>query len=108
MSPDIRSKSKSQVSELLELLISYLKQETIGPISRLGRYILFGMAGSILVSFGIVLLVVGLLRLLQDETGSTFTGDLSWLPYVISALAGIATAGIAVMGVVKKRDTRTL
>lgn len=108
MSLNSKANSKSQVSEFIELLGGYIKQETIGPIFRLGRYVLFGVAGSILVLFGVVLLVVGFLRLLQTETGTTFTGHLSWLPYVISAVAGLLVFVIAVMGIIKKRDTRSL
>lgn len=108
MSPNSKVKAKSQASEFIELLIGYVKQETIGPIGRLGRYIAFGLAGSILVSIGVVLVIVGFLRLLQTETGSALTGHLSWLPYVFAALLGLIVVAVAVFGVVKKRDTRSL
>ena len=35
------------------------------------------------LGFGVVCVTVGGLRLLQEETGSTFTGNWSWAPYVI-------------------------
>ncbi|NNN18597.1 MAG: hypothetical protein HKL84_01955 [Acidimicrobiaceae bacterium] len=108
MSLNSKAKAKSQASEFIELLIAYVKQETLGPISRLGRYIFFGLAGSILASIGIVLLAVGFLRLLQSETGSTFTGNLSWLPYIFSGLFGLVVLVIAVLGIMKKRDTRSV
>lgn len=108
MSTNSKTNVKSQAAELIEVVIGYVKQETIGPISRLGRYVLFGLAGSILVSIGVILLLVGFLRLLQDETGSALTGHLSWLPYVFSALLGFAIVGMAVMAVAKKRDTRSV
>ncbi len=103
-----KAKAKSQASEFIELLIGYVKQETVGPIKRLGRYVLFGVAGSILISIGVVLLVVGLLRLLQSETGSAFTGNLSWLPYVFALLFGLIVVAASVLGVLKKRDTRSV
>jgi hypothetical protein len=31
----------------------------------------------------VLLLAVAGLRALQDETGTTFTGNLSWIPYMI-------------------------
>ncbi len=108
MSLNSKAKAKSHASEFIELLIGYVKQETVGPIKRLGRYVLFGVAGSILVSIGVVLLVVGLLRLLQSETGTTFTGNLSWLPYVFALLFGLIIVAASVLGVVKKRDTRSV
>jgi hypothetical protein len=108
VSSNSKAKSKSQVSEFVELVIGYLKQETLGPISRLGRYVIFGFAGSLMLSAGVVLLVIGVLRLLQSETGSTFSGHLSWLPYVIAAVLGVLVVGLGAVGIVKKRDTRSL
>lgn len=108
MSLNSKAKAKGQASEFIELLIGYVKQETIGPIKRLGRYVLFGLAGSILVSIGAVLLVIGFLRVLQSETGSALTGNLSWLPYVFAALFGLIIVAAGVFGVIKKRDTRSV
>jgi hypothetical protein len=71
------------VMELRDMVIAYVKQETLVPMRQLGRYIGFGIVGSLLLGFGVVLLGVGGLRALQTETGSTFTGDWSWAPYVI-------------------------
>ncbi len=108
MSSNSKARAKSQASEFIELVIGYLKQETIGPIGRLGRYVAFGLAGSILVSIGTVLVVVGFLRLLQSETGTALTGHLSWLPYVFAALLSMIIVAAAIFGVVKKRDTRSV
>jgi hypothetical protein len=71
------------VLELRDLVVAYVKQETIVPIKSLGRYILFGLAGALFLGLGVVLLAVGVLRLLQTETGTTFQGDWSWVPYGI-------------------------
>ena len=71
------------VLELKELVVDYVKQETIVPLRQLGRYLGFGIAGAFLLGLGVVLLGVGALRALQTETGSTFTGDWSWAPYGI-------------------------
>jgi hypothetical protein len=75
------------VLELRDMVITYVKQETVVPLRQLGRYIAFGIAGSLLLGLGAVLLGVGGLRALQTETGETFTGDWSWAPYVIVFLA---------------------
>ena len=48
------------VGELWELIKAYLRQETIDPIKGLGRYVLFGVAGALLVGTGAILLAVGL------------------------------------------------
>jgi len=75
------------VLELRDLVAAYVRQETVVPLKSLGRYILMGLAGALLLGFGVVLLGVGALRVLQAETGSTFRGDWSWAPYGIVVVA---------------------
>jgi hypothetical protein len=83
------------VVELKEMVVDYVMQETVVPLRNLGRYISFGIVGSFLLGLGVALLGVGLLRALQTETGSTFTGDWSWAPYgivvVVMLLGGALT-----------------
>jgi hypothetical protein len=79
----------------LHLVLDYAKQETLGPAKGLARFVAFGVFGSIALSVGVVVLLVALLRALQDETGATFSGKLSWLPYVITAGAAVLVAGLA-------------
>ena len=83
--------------ELYGLLVDYAKQETTEPLKGLGRYLGFGVGGALLVALGSTLLVIGVLRVLQTETGSTFTGNWSWAPYLITLLvaAGVIAAAIA-------------
>ena len=50
---------------------------------------------------GAVLLLLALLRALQTETGSSFTGHLSWLPYLIVAAVAIAVMGLAAWRITK-------
>ena len=54
-----------------------------------------GIAGSFFLAGGILLILIGILRLLQTETGTALTGDLSWVPYVAVMVLGIAVIGIA-------------
>jgi hypothetical protein len=82
------------VVELRELILAYFRQEAIDPIKSLGRYVLFGLAGALLLGLGVVLLGVGSLRVLQVETGSTFTGNWSWAPYGIVFVALLAAAAL--------------
>ncbi len=75
--------TKQVVAELWELLVAYLRQETVVPIQRLGRYVAFGALGSFLLGLGVVFLTLAALRALQTETGTTFTGNWTWAPYGI-------------------------
>lgn len=74
------------VTELWELVVAYFKQETMVPLQQLGRAIAFGLLGSLLLGIGVIFVTVGGLRLLQEETGTTFTGNWSWAPYAIMTL----------------------
>ncbi|HSN02711.1 MAG TPA: hypothetical protein VLS91_04435, partial [Acidimicrobiales bacterium] len=67
--------------EIRELLVRYVKEETVQPLKDLGRYALYGAIGSVFVGFGAMLLLVGALRLLQGEF-PVLDGSLSWLPYL--------------------------
>jgi uncharacterized BrkB/YihY/UPF0761 family membrane protein len=82
------------VRELRELVVAYAKQETIEPIKGLRRYVGFGLAAGLLLGLGAVFFELGLLRVLEDETGDTFTGNWSWVPYVIVIVISIAVAGL--------------
>ena len=77
---------------------AHARQETVDPVKALGRYLGFGLAGSALIGLAGIFLTLGLLRLLQTETGSTFTGHLSWVPYIIMFVASLVLAGAAMAG----------
>jgi hypothetical protein len=83
------------VVELRDLVITYVKQQTLVPLQQLGRYIGFGLAGSLLLGFGVLFLALSGLRALQTETGDTFTGDWSWVPYVIVMVALLLGGALA-------------
>jgi hypothetical protein len=82
------------VTELRDLVVSYVKQQTIIPLKQLGRYVGFGIGGSLLLGFGVVFLALAGLRALQTETG-TFADDWAWVPYVIMVV--VLALGAAVV-----------
>jgi len=86
----------ADVQDLGKLVVAYVKQETVEPIKGLRRFVAFGLAGSVAVGMGGFLLILGLLRLLQNETGSAFDGNFSAVPYLISFLVAAGAAGAAV------------
>ncbi len=93
------------VGELWQLFVDYLKQETIVPVKDLGRFLAKGLAGSLLLSVGLVLLMLAGLRALQTETGSALDGNWSFVPVLVVAaiIAGLAARAI---GSHKRRAAR--
>lgn len=88
-------KSVQQVaSEVWQLAVEYAKQEISDPVKGLGRYLAWGSVSMLLVGIGMVLLAIGALRALQTETGSTFTGSLSWAPYGIVLSGALVVLGL--------------
>jgi uncharacterized membrane protein len=81
-------------TELWEMVLTYLKQETVEPIKAIGRFLAYGVAGAFAFALGLVLLLVAGLRLLQTETEDHFTGSLTWVPYAIVFAAAILVAAI--------------
>lgn len=90
------------VQELYELTTSYAKQELVDPVKGLGTYLAWGIATMLMLGTGTLLLGLSLLRALQTETGSTFTGSFSWAPYGIVLSVGIIV--FAIVGAIVTRE----
>lgn len=110
--PETRSTStkqdetpRSEVTEFVDLTKQYVLQETVGPLKSIGRNLAYGSAAAFMFSFSGVFALVGLLRVLQTETGTTFTGHLSWVPYVI--IMGVGLALVALAGLLLLRTVQT-
>ncbi len=78
--------------ELYELVKNYIKQQTLVPLKRLGRYLGMGMVGSLFMGTGLFLLSIGFLRYLQ--TLSVLDNNLSFVPYLLVSVADLAGIGI--------------
>jgi hypothetical protein len=85
------------VEELVQLVLAYARQQTVDPLKTLLRFVMFGLAGSIVLGLGLVLLILSGLRALQTQTGSNFTGHLSWIPYAVAVAVGAALIGLAIV-----------
>ena len=87
--------------ELWELLRSYAVQETLDPLKKLGVYVAWGAGGSLLLALGGFFLSLSALRALQTETGDTFVGEFSWVPYFIVAIALCIVIAFAVRRILR-------
>jgi cytochrome c biogenesis protein CcdA len=87
--------SQPQVGDVVTLVKTYVRQETLGPLKGAGRWLAKGAAGAFCLGLGIFFVVLGVLRLLQTETKSTFDGNMSILPYVITLVFCILVVVLA-------------
>ncbi|MFZ9778867.1 MAG: hypothetical protein ACO3EM_01725 [Ilumatobacteraceae bacterium] len=82
--------------ETYELVRDYAKQETLDPLRGAGRWLGVGLIAGFLMSVGIVIVLVGVLRLTQDLLLYTWFVDqadgLSFVPYLVTLAIGIATS----------------
>ncbi len=89
--------------DVWQLVVAYAKQETVEPLKGLGRWIGAGFGGSLLIATGLSLLLLAGLRALQTQTGTTFTGNLSWIPYLIVLVGAAVVAGLSFWAVKAKK-----
>jgi hypothetical protein len=90
-------------TEMWDLSLAYAKQETVDPLKGLGRFLGSGVPGALALAVGSILLLLAALRAMQTETGSTFTGNLSWIPYLLVTLLGALLSAIVMWRIVKRK-----
>ncbi len=85
--------------ETYELVRDYAKQETIGPLRGAGRWLAFGLMATFFLSVGIVICLIGVLRLSQDLVLNVWfpqrADGLSFVPYLLTLVVGVAVSAVA-------------
>lgn len=81
--------------DLRTLVVAYVKQETVDPIKDLGRFVGLGLAAVVVGSIGGIFLLLAGIRVLQTETGTTFSGNWSFVPYLAALVVCGVVAGLA-------------
>ena len=95
--------TSTDLNDVVELVKSYARQETLGPLRGAGRWIAFGLAGALFLGAAASLLVLGVLRLVQTEFAPTFSGRwMSLLPYLAAFLVCVVVVAVAAMRIGKK------
>lgn len=92
---DKTTSTRETTSELMSLVWTYFRQETVDPLKGLVRFLAFGVAGAAVMTIGVLLLVLALVRALQTELGAHLTGNLTWVPYVAGIVLALVVAGLA-------------
>ena len=90
--PQKKRSRPASIDAVIDAVTSYVKGQLVRPLSGAGRWLLFGIVGGVLVGAGVVFTLLGLLRLLQTELSgiSATESRLSWLPYLIVLVVGVA------------------
>jgi hypothetical protein len=83
-SPPPRPDEAPSIGEMVDLVKTYAKQETLGPLKGAGKWLAWGAAAAMLLGLGLSLLTLGVLRLVQTEWDRAARGSLSWLAYLIA------------------------
>ena len=96
-----QAEQDASVGDIVDYVKAYAKQETVGPLKGVGSWLAYGTAAAFALSIGVVLLLIGLLRLLQAEWTRSASGSLSWLAYLITLLVAVAVVAVAISRVKK-------
>jgi hypothetical protein len=97
-----RHKDGVSIVELFEYVKTYARQETLGPLRGAGRWLAVGTAAAVVLGLGLMLMMLGLLRLLQTEWERSAMGRLSWLSYLIVFVVVVALLLLTVTRIGKK------
>jgi hypothetical protein len=84
------------LNELAGMVVAYFRQETVDPVRSIGRYLAYGFAGAVFLSFGAGMVALTVVRLLQVETGRHLTGNWTWVPYGGGLIVVAAGSGWAI------------
>lgn len=73
-----------EVQQLKNMVVDYARQETVGPLKTVGRYLGLGMGGAVMVFLGVMFIGLATLRLAQTYDGFSGGSWASLVPYVIT------------------------
>lgn len=81
-----RLSSSDQVTDVVESVKIYARQETIEPLKGAARWVAVGTLASLSLGLAIVFMALAVLRLSQDVGGTVLDGSWSFLHYFITLL----------------------
>ena len=93
---------RASVSDVVEVVKAYALQEIVDPLKGLGRWIGAGIGGAVLLGVGLLVLLMGVLRLIQDVGEDVFDYKWSFVPYVI-----VLVITVGILAIVASRIKRT-
>ena len=85
-----------RVSDIVDTVKQYARQETVGPIRGAARWVAAGTVASLSLGIAMLYSALGVLRLSQDLGGGVLDGAWSFVHYLITATVLAGLAGLAV------------
>jgi hypothetical protein len=86
-----QKRAGQSVNEIVGMVKTYAKQETVDPLRNAGRFLAWGIAGAVCLGLGTILLLTAILRAMQYW----MHGAMSWAPYLITLAVGAVVVGLA-------------
>ncbi len=90
-----------QIGEVIDLVKTYAKQETLGPLKGIGRKIGWGLAGAFALGVSLFFVSLGLLRLVQTKIPRISHGAWSWVPYLMIFVFCVLVTALALSRIAK-------
>ena len=94
-----RPQAADQVTDIVESVKAYARQETVEPLKGAGRWVAVGTGAALSLGLATVFLSLAILRLSQDLGGDTLDGAWSFTHYfitlaVVSSLVAVSFSRI--------------
>jgi len=97
----VSKQDDASLGEVIEYVKAYAKQETVGPLKGAGRWLGFGAAGAFALGLGLMIILLGLLRVVQTEFDRLATGAWSWAAYGITFLVTVILLALTLQRIKK-------
>jgi hypothetical protein len=97
-------KFKPSIDDLIALVRRYVIQETIAPLKTIAKGVAIALGGAVAFGIGGVIVLIGVLRVLQDETGRVFIHTWAFVPYLATAAVGLGMIGLAALVTLRALD----
>jgi len=98
---------REDLDDIRGVAVRYVKEETLQPLKDTGRFAMYGALGSVFVGFGVVLLLLAVLRFFQEQF-EVFRGTLSWIPYFIVVVLALLVMALTVWRVMRGAGPKRL
>ena len=96
-----RKNDDASLGDVIEFVKTYAKQETLGPLKGAGSWLAFGAGGAFALGLGLLIMLLGVLRLLQAEVSWANGGAWSWAAYGITLVVTMILLGLTVLRIKK-------